>query len=192
MSKPVKDMISREYAERFGELDGVVIVDIRGIEANDNRALRSELRKKQIQVTVVKNALASRALAETALARVKELLKGPCAFAYGIDADTSVVNVARELLEKAKKVGELELKGAVMEGAIFGPDEVERLSKFPTREEALAQYMTLILSPGRTLMRAVESPGEQLAGAIRGPAGLVAGLIATVKDKLEKGETISK
>lgn len=190
MSRTVKDLMTKAYEEMFADIDGAIVVDIRGIPANENNALRNRLRQQQIRVTVIKNNIARRAFEETAYEQVKRVLEGPCAFAYGVDG-MSVVNVARELIKEAKAVGKLELKGAFMEGAVFEADEVERLSKFPTREEQLAEAMTLILSPGRNLARAIESPGEELSGAIKGPAGQVAGLLAAVKDKLEKGEAIA-
>ena len=67
-----------------------------------------------------------------------------------------------------------------MDGTVFGPDEVERLSKFPTREEAQAQAVQLILSPA-----------QRLAGAILAPGSAVAALIKAIEEKLEAGETIS-
>lgn len=190
MSRTVKDLMTRAYEQMFDDIDGAVVVDIRGVPANENNALRNRLRQQQIRVTVIKNNIARRAFEETAFEQVKRILDGPCAFAYGVDG-TSVVNVAREMIKEARAVGELELKGAFMEGAVFGAEDVERLSKFPTREEQLAETMTLILSPGRNLARAVESPGAELAGAVKGPAGQVAGLLAAVKEKLENGEAIA-
>ena len=53
MSKPIKQMMMDDYADRFGDLDGVVLVDIRGIEANDNNAIRSELAEAGIRISAV-------------------------------------------------------------------------------------------------------------------------------------------
>lgn len=191
MSRTVKDLMTKTYEQMFSDIDGAIVVDIRGIPANENNALRDRLRQQQIKVTVIKNNVARRAFEETAFEQVKQVLGGPCAFAYGVEGN-SVVNVARELLKEVKAVDELEVRGAFMEGAVFGADEVERLSKYPTREEQLADFLALVLSPGRNLARAIESPGAELSGAVKGPAGQVAGLLAAVKTKLEDGETIAK
>ena len=58
MSKPMKEMIISEYQNRFGELDSAVLVEIRGMDANENNQLRGELAEKQIKVTILKNSLA--------------------------------------------------------------------------------------------------------------------------------------
>ena len=35
MSKPVKNLTTNEYKKRFGDLEGAVLIDIRGISSND-------------------------------------------------------------------------------------------------------------------------------------------------------------
>ena len=58
MSKFVKEMMVREYRDRFSDISQALIVDIRGIEANENNALRLELHAKNIRVSVLRNTLA--------------------------------------------------------------------------------------------------------------------------------------
>ena len=67
MSRPVKEMIVDDYKKRFAEVDDALVIDIRGIEANDNNELRLDLLKKNIRVTVVKNSLAKKAFSGTPL-----------------------------------------------------------------------------------------------------------------------------
>ena len=61
MSKTVKEMIIEDYRRRFEGVEGGVILQIRGMEALDNNVLRNELRKKSINITVLKNTLAKHA-----------------------------------------------------------------------------------------------------------------------------------
>lgn len=179
MSKPVKEMIVRDYQGRFGDLSGAAIIDIRGIPANANNELRTKLQEKSIRVTVLKNTLARKAFDGTALEQLNAALDGPCALAYGAE---SVVDVARALVTWAKKIDKLELKGAVLDGVFFEGDAgVKELSKYPTREEAQANVVQLVLSPARNLMGAVSSPGGNLLGIVK-----------EIQERLERGEEISK
>ena len=178
MSKPVKNMIIEMYRRQFEGMTDALLVDIRGITSNDNMALRSKLAEKAIRITVVKNSLAKKAFEDTDLAPVNELIDGPTAVVYGGD---SVVNVAREMIDLVKKFKQVELKGAVMEGTLFGPDEIERLSKFPTREEAQATVIQLLLSPAGNIIGAAISPGNAIASILK-----------AMEEKLEKGESIEK
>jgi large subunit ribosomal protein L10 len=177
MSKPIKNLITDVYKHKFADVSGAVIVDIRGISSNDNNSLRATLAEQGIRVTVVKNSLARRAMEGTSLAGMSDLFEGACALVYGGE---SVVNVARTLIDQAK-AHKFEFRGAFMEGVAFGPDEIEALSKYPTREEAQAQVIQVVLGPG-----------SQVAGALVGIGNEIAGILKTLEEKLEKGETVSK
>ncbi len=178
MSKPIKEMIIRDYKTRFSGVEGGVLVEIRGMDAGTNNRLRTALVQKQIRITVVKNSLARTAFAGTPLESLSKYLTGPSALVYGGD---SVVEVAREIVQWAKDKESLHFKAAILDGVTFeGPAGVKALSKYPTREEAQAQVVTLVLSPGRTLMGSVKSPGSTLLGIVK-----------EIQRKLEAGETIA-
>ena len=82
----------------------------------------------------------------------------------------------------AKKIADLDLKGAVLDGEYFDGDKgVKRLSDFPTRDEAQAKVVQLILSPAGKVVSATTSPGSKLLGIVK-----------EIQEKLEKGETIAK
>lgn len=179
MSKPVKEMIMSDYQRRFGDLDGALIVDVRGIKANQTNEMRLALAEKDVRVTVVKNALARKAFAGTPLEALDPALTGPSALAYGAE---SVVDVARSLVEWAKKVEHLELKGAVLDGEYFDGDAgVKRLSTFPTREEAQAKVVQLVLTPAGNVV-----------GAATGAGSRILGIVKEIEERLEKGEAIAR
>ncbi len=178
MSKPVKQLISKQYEALFEGYDGVVVLDMCGLDANANNALRTTLAEKGIKVTIVKNSLARKVVQGTSLEPIAEVLEGPCAFVFGGE---SVVNVARELMPKVKELQHIDFKGAVLDGQLFQAAEVERLSKFPTRDEAIADVLGCILGAGGNLL-----------GAIVGPGSTLGGQIAQIEEKLEKGEEIKQ
>lgn len=176
MSKPVKDMMTQMYRRLFAESEGVLLVDIRGITANENHAIRSGLAQKGIRITVVRNNLAKAAFAKTGLEPLGSLMCGPSAVVHGGD---SVVSVAREVIDWAKKYEQFEIKGAVMDGVLFGPDQITLLSKLPTRDEALAQVVQLVISPA-----------AQLVSTVAGPGSTIVSIISEIERKLEAGETV--
>lgn len=179
MSKAVKTLMIRDYKTKFEGVNDAVLVSLRGVGGIETNKMRTALAKKNIKVTMVRNNLAKHAFKDSGLKGLEGLLKGSSSVAYSPE---SVVDVARELITFAKKLEKLELRAAVLDGVVFeGKKGVEQLSKFPTRKEALAQTVTLVLSPARNLM-----------GQVKGPGGKVMALVKTVQEKLEKGETISK
>ncbi len=179
MSKPVKEMMLADYQRRFAGVDNALLIDIRGIDANRNNALRLDLATKQIKITIVKNTLARKAFAGTALEPLAAAIEGPSALAYGAE---SVVDVARELVNWAAKIEQLELKAAILDGELFsGKAAVSQLSRFPTRVEAQARVVQLVLAPA-----------GQVVGAAMAPAARILGIVKEIQTRLEKGETIEK
>ena len=167
MSKPVKQLITRQYRDLFEGVSGAVLVDIRGIQSNATNELRGRLAQKQIRVTVVKNSLARLAFRDTELQPLGDMLEGSNALVYPTDADATVVTVARELIDLAKVLKQLQFRGALMEGIRFGPDQIEDLSKYPTRAEAQAQVIQLLLSPAQRLVGQVLGPARRIAACIK-------------------------
>ena len=179
MSRNVKDLILSDYKSLFKGHDDALLVSIRGIDANSNNTIRRTLQGKDIRVTVIRNALAKRAFEGTGLEGLTSLLSGANALAYGAE---SAVEVAREIVDLLKQFPGIELKGAVLDGQVFvGDAGVKELSRYPTREEAIANTVTLVLSPARNLM-----------GRVKGPGSRIAGIIKTIEEKLEKGEQIAR
>jgi large subunit ribosomal protein L10 len=168
MSKPVKDMIASEYTRRFEGVTGAVVVEIRGLDAKATMSMRGSLLEKGIKVTIVKNALARRTFKGGPLASLEKALKGPSAMLTG--AENAII-VARAIVKAAEAEKKIVLKGAIFDGEYYDGDAgVKKLGSFPTREEAQAKVVTLVLSPARNIM----------------------GCVKTIQEKLEKGETISK
>jgi large subunit ribosomal protein L10 len=179
MSKQVKEIMMREYTSRVGETQDALLISIRGVKGTDSTRLRNTLAKKKIKITVMRNALAKKTLGGGKLAPLTELMQGASALAYG---GNSVVEVAREIVAMMEKIPLIELKGALLDGQLFkGKEGVKELSKFPTKEEAQAKVVTLIVSPGRNVL-----------GQVKGPGATLAGIIKSIEAKLEKGEAIAK
>jgi large subunit ribosomal protein L10 len=177
MSKPIKNMIVAEYEQRFGALTEALLIDIRGIEANDNNELRQALHAQGIRITVIRNSLARTAFNDTSLEPLTGALDGPSALCYGGE---SIVDVARMIVDWAKKIQSLEMKAAVLDGEFFeGTKGVKHLSTFPTKDESKANIVQLLLAPA-----------SNVVGGAMGPGSALLGIIKEVQERLEDGKTI--
>jgi large subunit ribosomal protein L10 len=165
MSKYVKNLITTDLTKRFGDVDGVAVLNPRGIDANKNHAIRRKLHDKGLRMTVVKNTLAKRATQQSKLKGFEKLLDGPSAVIYG---KASIADIARTLQDIKKDMETLELRGIFFDGEIYpGEDGVKQVSKLPTREEAIGQLVALILSPGKNLAAALKGPGSKLGSVLK-------------------------
>ena len=57
MSKPVKDMMTNEYTNRFTDVDNACVVSVVGLDGVSSNQLRGELKERNIHLQVVKNSL---------------------------------------------------------------------------------------------------------------------------------------
>jgi large subunit ribosomal protein L10 len=175
MSKMVKSLIEKELSDRFKDLDGVAVINPRGIAATKTNMIRRRLREKGLRMTVVQNTLAKRAVGSSKIKGFEPLLDGPSAVIYG---KASISAIARLLLEEKKNDEKLELRGMFFDGEVYiGEKGVEQVSKLPTREEAISTVVAIILSPGKNL-----------AGALKGPAGKLGAIIKTIEEKAKAKE----
>ncbi|MBK8268960.1 MAG: 50S ribosomal protein L10 [Planctomycetes bacterium] len=175
MSRVVKEMIESDIRERYGKMDSALVINVlplTGVQAN---MFRGELLKKGIEVHVVKNSAARRALTGTALAPLAEKLTGPCAFVTG----PSMVEAAKEIIHLAKDYPTVEMKFGLTDGET-DVLTIEDMAKRRSLKELQGEVVMIFMSPAR-----------RIAGQLK-VGSKVAGCVKAVADKLEKGETITK
>ncbi|NLX98006.1 MAG: 50S ribosomal protein L10 [Rhodopirellula sp.] len=165
MSKYVKDLITNELRDRLHGVEDALVVNLVGLQANSSSRLRKELREKNIQVMVVKNSLAARAVAGTSLAPAFEGMTGSAAICFGGE---DIVALAKEVtrLAKDKQFEAFQARGGVMSGERLSAAQVEDVSKWPSREEQLSLLVGQILGPGSRLAAQLLGPGGALASQI--------------------------
>jgi large subunit ribosomal protein L10 len=172
MSKRIKNLITAELQNKFKGAESIVVVDYIGIDSKTTSVIRTALRKKKVSMTVVRNAMAAKALEGAGLKGAASLLKGTNAVVYGGE---SVVDIMKELVEQIKKIDKLKIKGAVVEGQLLDSKAATALSKLPSKKE----LQSIILGQ-------IKSPGSKIAGQLKGPASKIAGQIKKLIENKEK------
>jgi large subunit ribosomal protein L10 len=166
MSKYVKNLIADNLRQRLQNVHDALLVNMVGLDANTNTRLRAELRRKNIQIVVIKNSLAAKAAEGTPLAAMFEGIAGTAAICWGSE---DIVSLAKEItkLIKDDKYKPFEARGGVMDGERLTAPQVEQVSKWPSRTEQLSILLGQILSPGATLVGQLNSIGGALASQIK-------------------------
>jgi large subunit ribosomal protein L10 len=166
MSKYVKELVTDHLKQELEGVQDLLLVNVVGLTANRASALRKALRDKGIKLLVVKNSLARRATEGTQLAPAFEGSEGTLAMVWGA---SDIVALAKEVVKLAgdKDYAPFAARGGVMGGAALQADEVEKVSKWPSREEQLSLLLGQILSPGAALASQLISVGGALASQIK-------------------------
>ncbi|MBN1817654.1 MAG: 50S ribosomal protein L10 [Sedimentisphaerales bacterium] len=173
MSRLLKGLLQKDLERRFAGIDTFLVINTKGIGGIDNNQMRGDLLAKGIRLTVVKNSLMRKAMESMGHGSASGLFSaGPCTVAYGGD---SIVDVAKELADWAKKISVVEVKGAYVEGQMIGAKGAQDLAKMPTRAQLQGQLVGIALSPG-----------AQVAGAVLGPGSRIAGCLKSLIEKREK------
>ena len=128
----------------FKQAQSIVFADYRGLTVEQDTAMRTALRKAGVKYQVVKNTLSSRALKDTGIEGLDELLKGPTAIAY---STKDVVIAAKVVKEFADKFDKLTIKGGVLEGKAIQAAEVVQLAKIPSKEVLYGQVVFGLIAP---------------------------------------------
>lgn len=174
MSKAMKDMLIGDLKQRLLDVDEVLVVSLGNLDAQKTTQLRQTLRRKRINLQLVKNSLARRAMEGTPLAPALAKAEGMLAIAWGAE---DVVDLAKEIdrLCGVKDFEGFSCRGGALDGARLEADDVKKVAKWPTRAEQLS-----------LLSGQISSLASLLAGQILSAGGALASQIASRVDDLEK------
>lgn len=170
MSKMVKELIVKDFQRRLDGVSDALLVDVIGVDANSSVELRRVLREKDIQILVLRNSLAKRAIEGTTLEPALAEAKGTLAFCWGSEDFVSLAKEITAMVDGGQYKG-FEARGGVLDGERLTAEKVKEISKWPNREEQLSLLLGQILGPGAELSAALLGPGSTLASQIKEKAG---------------------
>jgi len=132
-----------EVSALVATAQSIVVAEYRGLDVESATKLRKQARSQGVQLRVLKNTLARRAVSGTAFAGLSDKLFGP--LVYGFSADP--VAAAKVLSGFAKDNEKLVVKAGAMPNYVMDEKGVKALATMPSREELLARLMATMQAP---------------------------------------------
>lgn len=138
MNRSEKASNIEQIRSRAAEASFVVVTDFQGMSVEELTRLRVALREAGGEYYVVKNTLARIALSDTAHASIADAFKENCAIALGFD---DPVAVAKATVDFAKESKLFKVRHGSLDGKALTAQQVDELSKMPSREQLLGQVL---------------------------------------------------
>tara|TARA_B100000945_G_C20161043_1_gene493207 strand:- start:155 stop:679 length:525 start_codon:yes stop_codon:yes gene_type:complete len=158
MERSQKEVQVNELRSIFKSLSAGVLVDYRGIEANQVVDLRKKLNEASSKMKVIKNSLARIAAEDTPFAELSDQFTETRALVY---SKGDAVQQAKVLSEASKSLENLKILAGIIVGegktSILNKVEVEKLSKLPSREELIVKLLFLMQAPTTQLVRTLNA-----------------------------------
>jgi len=152
--------------EQVNSFSHLYLTDISGLNAEDTSDLRRKCFENDIKLAVVKNTLLKLALdkADGEYEELYDTLVGNTTVMF-----SNTGNAPAKLIKEFRKNGEKPiLKSAYVEQSTYiGDDQIEPLSTIKSKEELIGDVITLLQSPAKNVISALQSSGNILSGLVK-------------------------
>jgi large subunit ribosomal protein L10 len=166
MTREEKAQVIENLTTTLTENDTIYLADISGLNALTTSNLRRACFKANVKLAVVKNTLLSKAMekSDKDFGELPETLKGNTSLMLA-DVSNAPAKIIKEFRKKSDKPL---LKGAYIEQSIYvGDDQLDSLVSIKSKEELIGDIISLLQSPAKNVISALQSGGNKLSGIIK-------------------------
>ncbi len=168
MRKSEKSVIIEQLKDKFNENKFFYFADSSALTVGQVNNLRRLCFEKGVEMKVVKNTLAYKALEQSDedknFGPLLETLKGPTTVLYSEAAN----NPAKVIKEFRKKHEKPLMKAAYIDSDIFiGDEHVDSLAALKSKEELIGDIVLLLQSPIKNLLSSLNSGEATVAGLVK-------------------------
>lgn len=166
MHKNDKTTLIDEIEGKLRESTAVYLTNASGMTVAESNALRNAMREAGVDFKVYKNTFVRLAMERLGgYEAVYDQLNGPTAVALSPDPATPGKVIKKFLEGRDRKLPEV--KGAYIDGAVYGADSLDALAGLKGKTELLGDVVLLLLSPIQNVVGAVTSAGGTIAGIVK-------------------------
>lgn len=168
MTREQKAESIEQLKQKFAQHEFFYVADSSDLTVEQVNKFRGLCFAKGIEMQVVKNTLAVKALEQASedkgYAAILEAFRGTSAVLF-----TPVSNAPAKVIQEFRKEhAKPLLKAAYIDSAVYiGDDQLEALTNLKSKEELLGELIGLLQSPMSNLMSALQSGGSTLAGLLK-------------------------
>jgi large subunit ribosomal protein L10 len=171
MTREEKTAVIEELKEQFANSSFFYLADSSAMTVAQINVLRRKLHEQGMNLRVVKNTLARKAMEAAAsdsanYEGIFSALEGPTALIF-----TDVANSPAKIIKAYRKENDTErphLKAAYIDSAIYiGDDQLDTLTKLKSKEDLLGELIGLLNAPMSNLLSQLNSGGQNVMGLLK-------------------------
>ena len=158
-----KKAVVAEVANVANSALAAVAAEYSGLTVGEMTDLRVKARASGVYLKVAKNTLVRKAVEGTEFECMQEQLTGPLLYAFSmIDPGAA----ARLVKDYAKEHNKLIARLVAVGGQLYGASELDRMSKLPTFDQAIALLMAVMKAPIEKFVRTLAEPHAKLVRTV--------------------------
>lgn len=167
MTKQDKTTAIQELKERFAKAQFFYVTDASTLTVEQVNNLRRKCFEQGIEMKVVKNTLAVKALKsleDEGFEQLYSAFEGPSSVMF-TDNPSSPARLIKAFREHADRPL---VKAAYIDRAIFtGDDQLDVLVALKSKDELVGDIIMLLQSPAKNVIGALKSGGQKIAGILK-------------------------
>src|SRR5262249_11653034 len=150
-----KKAIVDQVSKVAGNAVFAIVASYRGLTVEQMTTLRAKARAIGVFLKVVRNTLACRAVKDTPFACLEEALVGPMVLLFASEDPGEAARLIREFSKENKL---LEVQALSFGVTLLPAKELEAVANLPSRNEAIALFMSVLKAPITKLVRTMAEP----------------------------------
>lgn len=158
-----KKAVVEEVSAIAATAHSAVAAEYRGLTVEQLTQLRKTARASGVYLRVVKNTLARRAVEGTEFACMQGGMVGPLILAFSLDDPGAAGRLIADFIKLSDK---LVVKLVAVGGKEYGAAGLERLSKLPTKDQAIAILMGTMKAPVEKFVRTLAEPHAKMVRTV--------------------------
>ena len=158
-----KKAVVAEVADVANKALAAVAAEYRGLTVEEMTDLRAKARESGVYLKVAKNTLVRLAVEGTEYECMQETLTGPLLLAFSMEDPGAA---ARLVKDYSKDHDKLIAINVAVGGQLYDASELDRLSKLPTYDQAIAILMGVMKAPIEKFERTLAEPHTKLVRTV--------------------------
>jgi large subunit ribosomal protein L10 len=164
MNREQKSEVIAEIVQLLNDSSALYLTDYTGVNVAQISKLRNEFRKEGVVYKVIKNTFFKRALAETGkYPKLAENLVDMTGYAFAFDNPVAPAKIIKKFNDDTQKFG---LKACYIETQYYSGEQLDVLSKLPTKVEIIAGILGSINAPASGIVGALNAVMRDLVSVI--------------------------